>query len=147
MINHQLNEENLKSLNCSSNGHTSRPSASRQATSVSVASTIPAYTAASLAEVKPWQDLSHSNGGSTANSTSRAYSTGYDARGHPQQKIRSPSTTASDDEDDDDDSDNTTTAERAHDANAEVCGSQIREQIRNANKLGAEKCEIRFYED
>ena len=118
MSNYELNQENLESLNISTNGHSSKPSASRQSTSASMASTRPAYAGVSSAKLKAWQDVGRSYGGSTANSTSGAQFTGYDGGGNPHQRTRSPSTIASDDGDDGEESDDTTTAERSHNAKA-----------------------------
>lgn len=117
---YELNQENLANHNTSTNEHSSRPSASRQSTNASTASSRPAYAGVSSAKLKAWQAVGGSYSGSTAKSTSRIRFTGYDGNGNPHQRTRSPSTTASDDEDDGEESDNTTTAERSHNAKAFV---------------------------
>lgn len=118
MSNYELNQENLESLNISTNGHSSKPSASRLSTSASTASTRPAYAGVSSAKFKTWQDVGRSYGGSTANSTSGAQFTGYDGDGNPHKRTRSPSTIASNNGDDGEESDDTTMTERSHNAKA-----------------------------
>ncbi|KAL2046863.1 hypothetical protein N7G274_000881 [Stereocaulon virgatum] len=115
---HELNQENLANHNTSTNEHSSKPSASRQSTNASTASSRPAYAGVSSAKLKAWQAVGCGYGGSTANSTSGARFTGYDGDGNPHQRTRSPSTIASGDEDDGEESDSTTTAERSHNAKA-----------------------------
>ena len=114
MSSYELSTANLKTLDLSTSGRSSRPSGSIASKTMSGARSGAISEAADMAGVNSWQSMSKQYGGSVADSISGAQFTGYDPAGGSHQKVRAPSTVASDD------SEETMTADSSYDHKAEV---------------------------
>lgn len=93
---YDLNQENLKSLNFSSDGHGSKLSASQAATSASMTTTKRFRAPAGAGK---WQDFANKNGGESVESTRGAKFTGFDRDGKAHQMVRPASTVVTNDSD------------------------------------------------
>ncbi|CAF9933087.1 MAG: hypothetical protein ALECFALPRED_005474 [Alectoria fallacina] len=112
---YDLNQENLKTLNISSDGQSSKPTASQAATSASVPATKRIRVAAGTGK---WQEFAKEGGGESVESISGVEFTGFDHYGNAHQVVRPASTVVSDHSDDDTIAD---PREQARIAREEVC--------------------------